>query len=739
MHGQIAAGQQVEEERRFDLHVVVDFLARRWMLIAAVTVSILALTIVIMMTLTPRYTSTVQILLDPNSRQNLGGELAGIGVPLDTTAFDNQTSIISSVNFLRRVVEKQNLTKDPEFGASSGSRSVISAFISSITSLFSSSDAPEPEKAGNSVAIPPEVRTSISKLNAGMSVSRFQRSAILTVSVTSVDPDRAARLANAIADEFIVDQLENRFESARRASDWLTDRLQSLRESLRKSEEAVTAFRTEHNLFQVTGTTTLNQQQLSEVNAELLKIQTEAAAKRAKYQQAEQITKEGGSVESLPDVIQSPVIGSLRGRLAEVSSREADLVTRYGGRHPMVVNVRAERREIENQINSEVQRIVANLKNDYEVAQSRADAMSANVAAASGQTGAESTLAVRLRELERDASANRVLYETFLNQAKLTEQQSQVTIQEARIITPALPSSTPSYPRKSLFVLIGGALGLAFGVGLAVLLDMLNVGFNSPRQVEELTGLAVLSTIEWVDLAEGGSESGIPAVDYLVHKPLSRFSESIRSLRAGVQMSNVDNPPRIVEVTSAAPGEGKSMLAISLAVSAATSGKRVLLIDCDLRRPSVTQQFGLHERPGLVELLAQSASTEGMLHRDKSSGVYVLGSGAKTQNPPDLLGSARMQHLIEQLRESFDFVVLDAPPIGPVIDASVLAPLVDKVVFVVRWNATAREFVRHAIERIPGDRKICGLALNMVDLRRTPRYGRYSYYSSAYYKKYYVG
>lgn len=140
-----------------------------------------------------------------------------------------------------------------------------------------------------------------------------------------------------------------------------------------------------------------------------------------------------------------------------------------------------------------------------------------------------------------------------------------------------------------------------------------------------------------------------------------------------------------------------------------------------------------------MEWLAQTATPDGLLHRHDASGIFVLGAGGKSQNPPDLLGSARMQHLIEQLRQSFDLVVMDAPPIGPVVDAAVLAPVADKVLFVVRWNATSREFVRDAIERIPGERKICGIALNMIDLRGAPKYGRYSYHSSAYYKKYYVG
>ena len=735
MHGQIANLARTDDSEKIDLHHIIDFLLRRWLVILVTALTVVALATVVAFTLTPKYTSSAVILLDPASRKNLGVNFPGVDEQADAAMVSSQIAILTSLNFLGRVAEQEKLGQSrsaPSFSLGNWIRGLL-------WWNASQDDEAELGNAGGAAArFSPEVLAGIGMLRNVMTVTQVGTAPIMSITVTTTDPELAARLANAVADAYIVDQLESRFEAARRASSWLTDRLQNLREQLRASEEAVARFRADNNLVSVNAKT-LNEQQLSEISAELVQIQTEAAAKLAKYEQAQQLIQSGGKVETIPDVMQSPVISDLRAKLASTAAREADLVSRYGERHPMVVNVRAERGQYERMISAEIQRVVANLKNDYDVARSRADAMAANVAAASGQASTENALTVKLRELERDAQANRTLYETFLQQAKLTSEQSEVTLKDARIITPALPSNVPSFPKKPLFVFIGAALGVMIGVGLAFLLDLLNTGFNSPRQVEEEMGLPVLSSIEWVEFSDTKSKEGVPVLNYLLEKPLSRFSESIRSLRAGVQMSDVDSPPQVVELTSASPGEGKTSLSIALAVSAATSGKRVVLIDCDLRRPSVSQQFNLADRPGLVELLAQTASADGILHRDKASGLYVLAAGAKTQSPPDLLGSARMQHLIEQLRQSFDLIVLDAPPIGPVVDASVLAPIVDKVLFVVRWSTTAREFVRHSLERIPGDRKVCGVAFNMVDLRRTPKYGRYSYYSSAYYKKYYVG
>lgn len=566
MHGQIANPAKSDDSEKVDLHHIVDFLLRRWIVIAVTAATVVVLATVVAFTLTPKYTSTVEILLDPASRKNLGLNFPGVEEQGDAAMVGSQIAILNSLNFLRRVVEQEKLAPKPG-GTPAFS---LTAWVSDLLGLGAApkdeGEAAAPPVTGDAAEFTPEMRAGIGQLLTAMSVQQVGKAPIMSVSMTTTNPELSARLANAVADAYIVDQLENRFEAARRASGWLTDRLQSLREKLRESEEAVAKFRADNNLLAVNAKT-LNEQQLSEVSAELLQIQTEAAGKLAKYEQARKLLESGGKADSIPDVMQSGVIADLRGKLSSASAREADLVSRYGERHPLVVNVRAERSQYERLITAEIQRVVANLKNDYEVAKSRADAMSANVAAASGQANTENALTVKLRELERDAEANRTLYETFLQQAKLTSEQSEVTMKDARIITPALPSGVPSFPKKSLFVFIGAALGLMIGVAVAFLLDMLNTGFNSPRQLEEATGLPVLSSVEWVDFNDAKAREGVSVVNYLIEKPLSRFSESIRSLRAGVQMSDVDNPPQVVELTSASPGEGKTSLSIALAVS----------------------------------------------------------------------------------------------------------------------------------------------------------------------------
>ncbi|MGH2551184.1 MAG: GumC family protein, partial [Thermomicrobiales bacterium] len=331
--------------------------------------TVIAFTLLILFTLTPRYTSSTQILLDLRSQQVTGIEELLPSFTMDMTAVESQVSIIESSSLLRRVVEKENLVDDPEFGASKSGGNWLSSLMGFVTSLLKKAPAADTPADINTDAIPPDVLASIGRLSAALDVKRIDRTKVLQIDVTSENPQKAARLANAIADAFIVDQLEARFDNARRAANWLGDRLQELREDLRNSEEAVEDFRSKNNLV-MTNTGTVNEQQLSEINGKLVAARAEAAESKAKLDQATRIIEAKGNIQAIPDVLKSSVISNLRTQQAEVVRREADLVSRYGDRHPGVVNVRAERREIDRQISNEVDRIVGNLKNAYDVTQS---------------------------------------------------------------------------------------------------------------------------------------------------------------------------------------------------------------------------------------------------------------------------------------------------------------------------------------------------------------------------------
>lgn len=739
MHGRVSpiSSQAVDEAsvtEKIDLRQLQDFVWRRWRLIAATTFAVMALAFLVLLTLQPRYTSTAQILLEPRKEKIFGSDNILPELSLDAANVDSQLAVLQSANLLRRVVEKEKLTGDPEFNTPPRA-----GLLDFVLDIFKSGENDEKPKATkNDATIPPEVMRSIKRLREALDVQRVNRTYVLSISVTLEDPDKATRLANAVADAFVVDKLDARYDAARRASSWLAERMEGLREQVRQSEEAVAKFRRDNNLVTTTGEgkITISEQQLSELNAKLISARAETAEKRAKYEQATQVSNRGGNLQAIPDVVRSQVIGDLRKQQAEVARKEADLVSRYNDQHPMVVNARAERRDVERSISAEVQRILINLKNDFDVAKSREESLQASLASVTGQSGLDNTIGVQLRALERVNAANKTLFDNFLNRAKITQEQSTFEEREARVISPATRPVTPSFPKKGLSEAIAGVIGLMLGVGGAAALDMLNSGFTSSREIEEKVRQPVLSAVPLISDRERKVESVVldPA-RYIAAKPMSRYAESVRAIRVGIQMSDVDNPAKVILVTSSVPQEGKSTLIQALAISAGKAGHRVLIVDCDLRHPSTSKYFGAENKSGLVDLLAGTVSFEQATL--SLGGIMVLPAGTKTQNPPDLLGSARMKKLVENMRAAFDYVLIDSPPLEPVVDAKVLTALVDKVLFVVRWKATPREIVIKHLDYLGRDHRLAGIALNLVDEAKAPRYGAYSHHSGQYYKKYY--
>ena len=733
------AEDRPKEESGFDLREMIGFVWRQWKFITTVVLATLVIAAAQNWTATPRYTASALVLLEPQSDRVPGGDAPSYNMPfLDVPVIESQLAVIRSTVSLRRIVERTNLVSDPEFGSRTpkiAASETTTGTIAPSAPVEAKTEPPAPEDAN----IPPDVMASIQRLRGAIGVSRAGQGYILSISVTSIDPERAARLANAVADAYVVEKLDARFDAAKRGSAWLSDRLVDLRKQLHDSEEAVADFRKEHGFVQSNTNVTLNQQQLSELNGKLLAARAETADKKARVDLLRSIEEKGGNVQSIPDLANSPTLTALRQQEVAISQKEADLIARYNDRHPLVVNVRAEHNDIKRAIAAEAKRLAANFNNDYELAKAREASLERTVQEVTGQSGADDRTAITLRELERTATVNKSLFENFLQKAKISEQQSTFEARDARVITPALRGGL-SYPKTQQSMEIALIIGLFLGIGGSVAKDKLNGGFATPRQIEDMLELPLLASINTMtkeDLTIKGKALEIPY--YAAAMPLSRFSESIRALRSGIRMTDVDHPPKVILVTSTLPNEGKTTVALSLAVSATAAGLKVLFIDGDLRHTSASRFFGLLKHSGLVDVLLGSVETKDAFTFHESAKFWVLAGGSKTRNPADLIGSDRMKSLIALCKHSFDLIVIDAPPIGPVIDSLVFSELTDKVVYVVRWASTARELVQQSLQRLPRE-KIAGTVFNRVNEKAAQKYGKYAYqyyYGARDYKKYY--
>jgi exopolysaccharide transport family protein len=738
--------QPSEAATGFDIREAINFVWRQWKFIAGIAAITLLIGAIYIARQTPLYTASAQLLLDPRKEKAAGQDAILSDALFDLPAIESQIAIIKSSSLLKRVVEKERLVNDPEFGAGpSGSGNDL---LSSIKSFFTRSSDSEPrvetrnEQASRSLTNASlEVIGTIENLKGALLVTRAGQALVLNVSLTSADPQKASRLANAISDAYVVDKLDARFDAAKRASAWLSDRLVELRQQLRESEEAVARFRADNNLVGSSQSASLSQEQLGQLNSRLVQSRAETAEKKARLELLNKIESGGGNISALPDVMNSGAIADLKKQESDLSRQEADLLARYSDRHPSVVNIRAQISDIRRSMYAEIRRLTANIQNEYQLARARQDAVEKTLREVTGQTDLDNTKAITLRELERTAAVNKSLFEDFLQRSRVTQEQSTFEARDARIITPALTPTSTSSPKKLQITLASLALGLLAGVGAAYAMELLNAGFTTPKQVEDALELPLLASISRMsanDLAVDGSVLAMP--EYPLAKPLSRFSEAIRSLRSAIQMSDVDHPPRVLQLTSTIPGEGKSTIAATIAVSAAQSGQKTLIIDCDLRHPSTSRFFKADKAAGLVDYLAHSTELKKCVIFDDKTGLWVLPTGAKTQNPPDLLGSDRLKQLITGLRSQFDLIIIDTPPMGPVIDPLIVSQLVDKVIYVVRWASTAREMIAHSVQRLSGHKKVAGVVFNYVVDQQAQKYGKYAYsyyYGGRYYKRYY--
>jgi len=709
-----------QEVDLIDLRQLLLTLRRNIRLIAAIVVSITLVTLVVTLQMTPLYTATAKVLIETRQSNVVDVEAILSGLSSDSSTVDSQIEIIKSQAMAFRVTESLELMADPEFNGALREQN----WFASLNPLAFFRGFFPGAKRGEEERLQAEKMSTVRALLGRLSVKRTGRTQVISISFTSETPRKAEQIANAIADAYLVDQLEAKYEAARRATAWLDGRLQDLRDQVQATEETAELYRAAHGLIDADGST-LTEQQLREINSQLLLARAELDGSRAKLQRVRVLVSRGSGSDSVAEVLSSGVIQNLRREQSELIRKEAQLRARYGERHPSIVEIRDERRDLDLQIQSEVSRIVIGLENEVAVSATRVASLERSLAATLATAGEREQDRVRLRELQREASSNRTLYESFLARFKETRQQEDLQEADARIISRATPGgqSSPKTTLNLAFALIASTL---LGVGAAFAREYLDDRFRTPRELEEHLGLPVLATIPLLKEKElESSGSGMHPHRYVKAKPLSAYSEAFRELQAAIALSDVDNPPKSILITSALPNEGKTTTAVSFATSATRAGLNVVMIDADLRRPSVQKMIG-GKKPefDMIDFLTHKCSLDDALQSSEDGGFEYLATTRQPANPADLLASAAMKDLLAKLRARFDLVIVDSPPVLPVSDSKALSSQLDKVAFVVRWQNTPKTAAEQSVAKLKDfGADIAGIIFEQVDMEKQTKYG----------------
>ncbi len=718
-----------------DLRRVYVAFRRRLRLFVAVVVAVLLTSFMVTFQATPKYTATASVMLDTRKERVSNVEEVLSGLPADSSAVDTEVEVLKSRQLAERVVKSLNLEKDPEFNSALRKPSGVKMVIGGIGSLVGAK-APD-TKLLTATQAQRRHEQIVDRLLGGLSVKRAGLTYVIKVNYESESPAKAAQIANKFSELYLLEQMEAKFDATQQATNWLNSRLGELRGQVQADDAAVQQYKISNNLLSSSGTS-LTEQEISNYNLTLSQARAQVAEDQARLSTARAQLSRGSTGDDVGEALSSPVVQQLRQQRATLSAQVADLQGRYGDRHPEMLKAKRQLSDIDGQIQQEIQRIISNLQAKAQVSAQRASAVSGSLGGAKGTLAANSRATVRLNELQRTADASRTLYESYLNRYKETSTQQGIEQSDARVVSKAKISTNQSSPKVGLNLALGVLLALGSGVGAIILAEMLDAGLATAEDVERRLETSYLGAVPL--LASVSEGSSVSPINYVVEKPLSSFSEAFRNLRASILYSRLGQPVKVVAVTSALPGEGKTTTSLCLARSSALQGLRTVIVDCDLRRRTVNRMLDAEPASGLIEVLGGEISLDEALIFDSLSGASFLPLAKTSFTPKDVFGTHAMDKLLTDLRSRFDLVILDTAPLLPVADTRVLAPKADVVVFLARWRKTPQHAIEAAFRLLSGTGShIAGVALTQVDMKQQAKYGYGDpgyYYAE--YKKYYV-
>lgn len=752
-------------------NLALGFLRRRYLLIAITTVLSLAASFILLKIVPPSYTADVKIIVGNMKAPVVQPQSSADETPID---MESQIEILKSKTIAGSVISRLGLAGDPDFnGKGSPLHNALDAVRRLVSAAPTESDTPSMDDL-------------LEEFQRRMQAYRIGTSAVIAVEFSASDAKRAAMIANAIVKEYFDQQLKADASEHRTVTAWLHERLQDLGSDATAAERAVNDLKSRHNIISADGKF-MDQQQVTELTNRLVAARTHTASLMTRLNRFDEMLVQSNvdaPMESIaavsdfspaelsgnlnpPDGLSlsnsnsTQIINSLRQQYLDNAKREYEYSAKYGNDHLAVINIRATMKSIRQAILDEVRRLADVARHDYGEAKQQQQEVEKQLAQAVAQSHDTRAAEVSIRELETSAKGYRALYDGFLQRYMGSVQQDSFPIAKARVISPATPPKKKTKPKSILLMAFGLFGGLALGGGLGLLAEMRDRSFRTTSQVEDRLRLPCLSVVPLLKAGEvtrvtreaacataepGGDcpqrtlSRGAGTCWAATAMPSSRFAESIRSLKVAIDLDPSRTSRKVFGLTSALPNEGKSMIAASLAQLIANTGKRVIVVDCDLRNPSLSAALAPEACGSIIDILTGVRSLQDTVWTDPVSGLHFLpGKGAAQSDTSDVLSNDRTRKLFEQLREAYDYVIVDLPPLAPVADARAISALLDSFVLVVEWGRTTAEVVEHALNTAPNVYDaLLGVVLNKTDMKALKRYAYHfgDYYNHEYYARY---
>lgn len=716
------------EERITDPRQALRALKRHLFLFIFVVAAVFLAVAVYTFKATPVYTASASVIIDSREKNvvDLGSVLSGL--PPEAIVVDTEVEIIRSRSLAEKVVRDLNLAEMPEFNPLLQEPGMIDQAKGFVKNLVS-----RPSDNGSGMSERDEMDMVVSMLLGKTSARRIGTTYGIQIYANSHDPVLAAEIANKIVDQYLVEQLDAKFDATRRANLWLEERLAELKDEVTDAEGLVENYRNESGLI-TAGDTTLSEQQISDLNAQLVDQRAELAEAEARLQSVRNLLSRGLSADVSGEALNSPVISDLRRQQAEIIRERADLLNRYGPRHPDVERINTEAANIQEQIKDELGRIVANLEGEAAIVRQRVNSLESSLGQARSTLAQNNRASVRLRELERNAEASRSIYEAFLARFKQTNEQEGLAEPDARVLSRASVPQAASFPKTTLNLALGLIAGLFVGTGAVIASEAFASQISSGEEIEERFKVPFLGNIPKMSSKQKGGVR-----DYLLDNPTSAYAESFRNLRASIMFADLDSTIQTVAITSSQPDEGKTTVTQSLGLMSALSGTKTLIVDGDFRRNRLSD-ISIDKSPesGFLECLFGESTVEESVMIDDKTGLHVLPLTPDRHTPRDVFGSRAFDELLAQLKQKYDFIIIDTGPLLLLAESRVVASKVDQVVVVSRWLKTSRAALKQTLNILKEFRaNISGVILNQVD---TSKYHSLGYGHSGYkaYTKYYT-